>query len=94
MRFNIMANINIRIDENVKKKAEAIFNELGLTATAAINLFYIQVIRTKSIPFFLKADEPNKTTLSAMKEVEEMEKGSKKADTYHNVDELMEDLLK
>ena len=34
-----MANINIRIDENTKKKAETVFADLGLTPTTAITLF-------------------------------------------------------
>lgn len=51
-----MANINIRIDNGVKKDAEKIFNELGMTATTAITLFYKQVIRTRSIPFEIKLD--------------------------------------
>ena len=88
-----MANINVRIDNEVKANAEAVFNKLGITPTAAISLFYNQVIRTNSIPFELKADVPNKTTLKAIKEVEEMEK-TNSGTTYHNVDDLMEDLLK
>ena len=88
-----MANINVRIDNEVKINAEAVFNKLGITPTAAISLFYNQVIRTNSIPFELKADIPNKTTLKAIEEVEKMEK-SNSGTTYHNVDDLMEDLLK
>ena len=89
-----MANVNVRIDSNVKKDAEAVFAKLGITPTSAISLFYNQVIRTNSIPFELIADMPNKKTLNAIKEVEEMEKDPKKYKGYQNVDELMEDLLK
>ena len=69
-----MANINVRIDEKTKTNAEQVFARLGLNPTTAICLFYNQVIRTNSIPFELKADIPNETTLAAIKEVEEMEK--------------------
>lgn len=86
-----MANINIRIDEKIKKDAEKVFKSLGLTPSAAINLFYIQVIRTNSIPFELKANE---LTKSAIEEVEEMDKGNKESKTFSSVDELMEDLDK
>lgn len=89
-----MANINVRIDENIKKNAEAVFSRLGITPTAAISLFYNQVIRTNSIPFELKADIPNKETFSAIKELEEMEKNPEEYEGYSNVDELVEDLLK
>ena len=50
-----MANIYVRIDGSIKSDAEAIFSELGLTPSTAINLFYKQVIRTHSIPFALKS---------------------------------------
>ena len=89
-----MANINVRIDNNVKESAEAVFKSLGITPTTAISLFYNQVIRTNSIPFELKADMPNKETLLAFNELEEMEKNPEKYKGYKNVDSLMEDLLK
>lgn len=89
-----MANVNIRIDSEVKKRAEQVFENLGLTASAAINLFYKQVIRTNSIPFELKAEIPNKETLEALKEVEEMDKHPDDFKKFNTTKELMEDLLK
>lgn len=89
-----MANINVRIDNNVKKSAEEVFARLGITPTAAISLFYNQVIRTNSIPFELRADIPNKETLKALNEVEKMEKNPNKYKGYDTIDSLMEDLLK
>ena len=87
-----MANVNIRIKPEIKKKAEMVFKDLGLTPTTAITMFYIQAIRTNSIPFALVAEKPNKTTLKAIKEVEAMEKDPSKRQILKNVDELMEDL--
>ena len=87
-----MANINIRIDDQIKKNAENVFSKIGLTPTAAITLFYHQVIRTNSIPFELKADIPNKETLEAIEEVEKMENNSSDAKTFDSVEKLMEDL--
>ena len=63
-----MANINVRIDENIKREAESIFEQLGLNASTAINIFYKQVIRTKSIPFELKLEIPNETTIAAIED--------------------------
>ena len=91
-----MSSINIRIDDDVKKKAEKIFKKIGINHSIAINMFYHQVARTRSIPFPLMADEePNEDRIEAMKEVEEMDKninGDYK--TYDNVDNLIEDLMK
>ena len=51
-------NISIRVDEDVKKDAEALFAKLGLTLSAATNVFYRQAVRMQGIPFMLMATEP------------------------------------
>ena len=53
-----MANVNIRIDDTLKRKAEEIFTELGLTLSAAINVFFRQVVRYDGIPFELRISDP------------------------------------
>ena len=53
---SIMAqtNLTIRIDEDIKKDAENLFNRIGLNMSAAINVFFHQAIRAQAIPFELK----------------------------------------
>ena len=46
-----MAQVNIRIDDNLKEKADSLFDELGLNMTTAINIFVKQVVRQGRIPF-------------------------------------------
>lgn len=53
-----MANVNIRVDDTLKKKAEEIFSELGLSMSAATNVFYKQVVRYGGIPFDLRISDP------------------------------------
>ena len=89
-----MANVNVRIDPKLKKQAEEVFTSLGISASSAIIMFYHQVVRTKSIPFELKADIPNETTMAAIKEADDIEKGKKKVKAFTNVDVLMKDLEK
>jgi DNA-damage-inducible protein J len=60
------AMIRARIESDVKEKAEAIFERLGLNATGAINLFYKQVILHRGIPFDVRI--PNATTRKALAE--------------------------
>ena len=55
-------NLNIRTDKDIKDRAEAIFNELGLNMTTATNMFLRTAIREHGIPFDLKLDVPNETT--------------------------------
>ena len=57
------ANINIRTDYNLKKKADSLYNKLGLNMSTAINMFLAESVRTKSLPLSLKLDEPNEKTI-------------------------------
>ena len=53
-----MANVNvtIRMDENLKKEADALFDELGMSFTTAINIFVRQSLREGRIPFDISAN--------------------------------------
>lgn len=46
-------NVTICLDEDLKEKAEHLFNELGLNMTTAINIFLRQCVRQSKIPFEL-----------------------------------------
>ena len=51
-----MANVNIRVDDILKHDVENIFSTLGLSLSAATNVFYKQVVRHGGIPFDLHID--------------------------------------
>ena len=53
-------NINIRVDSDIKLKAQNVFSALGLDMTSAINIFLRQAVRKNGIPFELTAEEPKK----------------------------------
>ncbi len=61
-------NLNIRTEKAIKDQAEQIFNELGINMTTAVNMFLRTTIREHGIPFALKLDVPNETTLAAIEE--------------------------
>jgi DNA-damage-inducible protein J len=52
-----MTNITIRIDEDVKREAELLFDKLGMTVSGAINVFFRQAIREQAIPFQIRANK-------------------------------------
>lgn len=65
------AVINTRIKPEIKKEFERVTSQLGLTSSAAINLFISAVIRRQGIPFDLVLnDEPNAETYKAMDDAE------------------------
>lgn len=61
-------NLNIRTDKEVKKAAEEIFEALGMNLTTAINIFLRRVIVEKGIPFDVKLNVLNQTTIDAIEE--------------------------
>ena len=80
---------SISIDSEVKAKAQELFAELGLDLSTAINIFLKQSIFERSIPFAIRRDMPNETTLKAMDDAENDENMFGPFDT---VDEMMEAL--
>lgn len=51
-----MAQISLRVDDDVKRGAEQALNEIGLSMSTAINVFLRKVAREKRIPFELSAE--------------------------------------
>lgn len=51
-----MAQLSMRIDDNVKRKAELACDALGLTMTAAINLYLVKLGNEMRIPFEVSVD--------------------------------------
>ena len=49
-------HIHVRIEDDLKKQAQQIFNEMGLDITTAINMFIRQVIKNRSFPFLPSVD--------------------------------------
>jgi len=56
-------NVNIRMDKDIKKNADKLFNELGFSMTTAINAFVRQALRDRAIPFIIKADDSSQDTI-------------------------------
>lgn len=44
-------NVTVRVDKDIKKQAEVLFNDLGLNLSSAINMFLHQAIADQGIPF-------------------------------------------
>lgn len=51
-----MAQISLRVDDEVKRNAERTLDEIGLSMSAAINIFLKTVARENRIPFELTGD--------------------------------------
>ena len=47
-------NLNVRVDENLKKEAETLFADLGLNLSSAITVFLKSAVEDRGIPFEIK----------------------------------------
>ena len=65
-----MTHLKICIDTDIKKQCEAIYGELGINLSTAINVFLHQSLRVGGFPFDVRLKQPNKETIEAMLEAE------------------------
>lgn len=85
-------NMSIRMDTELKKQADAMFADMGLNMTTAMNMFLRQVVRQGKIPFEIATDIPNAETVAAIKEMDDMLSGKIPTKRYSSTKELFEDL--
>lgn len=63
-------NFSVRMDSDIKKQCEALYGELGMNLTTAINVFLRQSLRSGGFPFDVTLNTPNAVTIAAMQEAE------------------------
>lgn len=84
-----MKNLNIRIDEDLKTKAENVFSELGMNMTTALTIFLKTSVRYGGIPFELRLDTPNVETAQA---IEDVNNNKGLSQTFDSISEMMGNL--
>lgn len=51
-----MAQISFRMDDNLKREAEAVCHDIGMTMSTAITIYLKRLAKEKRIPFDVVAD--------------------------------------
>ena len=64
------STIQIRIDDDLKKKSDKLFKDLGTDTTSAIRIFLTQAVAHNGFPFEIKRSSVNEHPLAAMSEDE------------------------
>ncbi|MSB16568.1 type II toxin-antitoxin system RelB/DinJ family antitoxin [Finegoldia magna] len=82
-------NINIRIDENLKKQFDAFCSEVGLSMSTAFNIFAKTVVREQRIPFEINTYKYNDATITAINNTLNETNLSKE---FSTIEDLSEDL--
>jgi len=86
-------NTSIRIDEETKKEAQKLFKDLGLSLSAAINIFLKQAIREKGIPFYVNSLPENLELPQAFEEAKQIKENPSNYKSYSKPEEMFKDIL-
>ena len=82
-----MAQVSFRVDDDIKKKAERTFDDIGISMSTAINIYLKAVVRENRIPFELSADPfYSDANMSRLREsIRQVRDGEKKL-TEHEIE--------
>ena len=83
----------IRIDAEIKKKANILFASLGLDMSTAVNLFLHQCVLRGGLPFPIEQPKYSDETLAAMKESIRISKDPD-VKSYSSVEDFKKALMK
>lgn len=90
--------ITLRVNPDLKREAERLCEDMGLTLSTAYTMLLKAIVRTRSIPFRIQAkndaDIPFYSNQETQAAIEEIEQGIGLSRKFQNTDELMEDLMR
>lgn len=66
--------LQVRIDDDLKNRASALFNELGIDLSTAVRIFFMKCLAVGGLPFEMNV---NNTTVKFLAALESMGKTSK-----------------
>ena len=49
--------VNVRVDENVKRRVERLFDDMGMNISTAVNIFFRQCLLEGALPFQPRAKQ-------------------------------------
>lgn len=81
----------LSLDADIKPQAQALFADLGLDLSTAVNMFLRQSLYVHGFPFTPQRDIPNETTRAALADGDAM-LADPKAKRFSSVDDLFADL--
>lgn len=84
---------SINLDTELKKKAQILFADFGMDLTTAVTVFLTQAVREQRIPFEIRREVPNDTTILALEEYDEMKNDPEKYKRYSSFNDALKEVL-
>jgi DNA-damage-inducible protein J len=82
-------NVTFRVDSELKREADKLFDDLGMSLSTAFNIFLRQSVREQRLPFLVTKNANARLTATAM---ESAQQDRDMRGPFEDVSELMEDL--
>ncbi len=85
-------NLQIRLDEKLKRRAEDIFRKIGIDTPTAVRIFFTKVADVGGIPFFLQSHDDTYTPkqIAAMDHLaREARQGKNLSPAFSSMDEAL-----
>lgn len=86
------ATLSIRIDPDVKARAEALFGSFGISVGDAVNLFLHQSLMEGGLPFAVKLPRYSAEMEEAMQEARDIAAGKVQGKRYRDFGEFLDEL--
>ncbi len=65
-------SLTIRMDETLKREAEALFNDFGMNLTTAITCFFKKALSIEAMPFAIGRNSVNARLRAALEEAKQV----------------------
>ena len=85
-----MATLQVRVDDEIKRKVDVLLNGLGLDTPTAVRIFLAAVIDNDGIPFIIRRRKMPREVLEAIHDADNMTNLSK---PYKTAKEAVEAML-
>lgn len=82
------AVINIKVEPTIKKKAQKVVEELGLSLSGVINGYLRHLVKTKTVHFSLN-EQPSEYMIKALKESEKDIKNGFVSPSFDNAEDAI-----
>ena len=82
-----MATLQIRLDDNLKERAQAVMQEMGLDLSSAVRLFLAQTVKENGLPF-----RPTNEPFFSMANEEALRRSARQLDQDQTVTQTLDEL--
>jgi addiction module RelB/DinJ family antitoxin len=83
------AVINIKTDEHIKAQAKKVATQLGLSLSGLINAYLRQLVKSKTVYFSLRSEEPTEHLLRSLAQSERDRKSGRVSPTFDSAEDAV-----